>query len=65
MAWHSGSWSWFETKFLNSFFSIIKNDIRESIARERRLLENQKQDELNNIKQTIEREKDEFKRKLQ
>jgi hypothetical protein len=43
----------------------MKNEIREHLTREKRLLESQKQDELNNIKQTIDREKAELKRKLQ
>jgi hypothetical protein len=43
----------------------FKNNLQENISRERKLLESLKQEELNNIKQTIEREKDEFKRKLQ
>jgi hypothetical protein len=42
----------------------MESDLRENIARERKLLENRKQEELNNIKQTIEREKDELQRKL-
>jgi hypothetical protein len=42
----------------------MESDIRENIARERKLLENRKQEELNNIKQSIEREKDELQRKL-
>jgi len=43
----------------------MKNEIREHLTREKRSLENQKQEELNNIKQTIDREKAELKRKLQ
>ncbi len=42
----------------------MESDLRENIARERKLLENRKQEELNNIKQSIEREKDELQRKL-
>ena len=55
----------FQKQTYISLFSSIENDLRESIAHEKRSLENQKQIELNNIKQTIEREKDELKRKLQ
>ncbi len=43
----------------------MENEIEENSAREKKLLENRKQTELNNIKQSIEKEKDEFKRKLQ
>lgn len=43
----------------------IKTDLRDNIAREKKFLESQKQDELNNIKQSIEREKEDLKRKLQ
>ncbi len=42
----------------------MESDLRENVARERKLLENRKQEELNNIKQSIEREKDELQRKL-
>ena len=45
--------------------SAIKKEIRENITREKKLLDIQKQDDLNNIKQSIEREKDDWKKKLQ
>lgn len=43
----------------------MKKDIRENVTREKKLLDIQKQDELNNIKQSIEREKEDWKKKLQ
>ena len=48
-----------------SSFSAMENELRESIAHEKRSLENEKQTQLNIIKQNIEREKEELKRKLQ
>lgn len=46
-------------------FRTIKKEIRDRLAREEKLLESQKQDDLNKIKQTIEKEKEELKKKLQ
>ncbi|CAF5098613.1 unnamed protein product, partial [Rotaria sp. Silwood1] len=42
----------------------IESNFRENLAREKKLLENRKQEELNNIKQAIEREKEEMQKKL-
>ncbi|CAF1284041.1 unnamed protein product [Didymodactylos carnosus] len=44
--------------------SLIEVNIRDNIVRQKELLENRKQDELNQIKQDIEREKDELTQKL-
>lgn len=43
----------------------IKKESRENLTREKKLLEIQKQEELNNFKQSIDREKEELKKKLQ
>lgn len=45
--------------------SALKNEFRENITREKKLLDIQKQEDLNNIKQSFDREKDDWKKKLQ
>ena len=45
-------------------FSSIESEVRETVARERKLLESRKQDEINHIKEAIEKEKEDLKKKL-
>ena len=42
----------------------METELRENLVREKRALENRQQEELNKIKQTSEREKEEYQRQL-
>ncbi|CAF4928923.1 unnamed protein product [Rotaria sp. Silwood1] len=44
--------------------TLIENNIRENLLHENKSLENRQQNELNNIEETIEREKQELQKKL-
>ena len=59
------SWSKINSKNKTVYlFSSIKSRIRENIVVEKKSLEKQKQEELNSIKQAIEKEKEQYKTKL-
>jgi hypothetical protein len=47
-----------------SFNSLIETSLRENLTREKKTLENRQQNELNTMKQTIEKQKQELQKKL-
>jgi hypothetical protein len=47
-----------------SFNSLIETSHRENLTREKKTLENRQQNELNTMKQTIEKQKQELQKKL-